>query len=127
VDDFGVARRAPPCAQDGPVSNSDLREAASVAHIYGKTVVAAESFTTDKSDPVWASPAYLKPLADNAMAQGVNRFIFHTSVHQPFVDDQHRPGITLGVFGRHYTRKHDQEVHVAQLQLQTLQHQFTAA
>jgi len=93
-----------PGVHDGPVSNADLREAASAAHVYGKTIVAAESFTTDKSDPVWASPAYLKPLADNAMAQGVNRFIFHTSVHQPFVDDQHKPGITLGVFGQHYTR-----------------------
>jgi len=93
-----------PAQYDGPVGNADLREAASGAHIYGKTIVAAESFTTDKGDPVWASPFHLKPVGDNALTLGVNRFVFHTSVHQPFVDDRHKPGITLGGFGQHYTR-----------------------
>ena len=36
------------------------------------------------------------------MSLGVNRFVIHTSVHQPFRD--RRPGITLGPFGQHYTR-----------------------
>lgn len=93
-----------PGSQDGPVNNPDLREAASAAHIYGKKIVAAESFTTDRGDPVWASPYFMKPVGDNAMALGINRIIFHTSVHQPFVDEHHKPGITLGVFGQHYTR-----------------------
>src|SRR5207247_548103 len=39
-----------------------------------------------------------------AEAMGINRFIFHTSDQQPFVDDHHKPGITLGPFGQHYTR-----------------------
>jgi hypothetical protein len=93
-----------PAQYSGPTGNADLREAASGAHIYGKKIVAAESFTTDKGDPVWASPFHLKPVGDNAMTLGVNRFVFHTSVHQPFVDDLHKPGITLGGFGQHYTR-----------------------
>jgi hypothetical protein len=89
---------------DEPENNADLREAASAAHIYGKKFAGAESFTTDPKDPVWASPYYLKPLGDNAMALGINRFMFHTSVQQPFVDDHHKPGMTLGPFGQHYTR-----------------------
>ena len=93
-----------PAQYDGPVGNADLREAASGAHIYGKRIVAAESFTTDKGDPVWASPFHLKPVGDNAITLGVNRLVFHTSVHQPFVDELHKPGITLGGFGQHYTR-----------------------
>jgi hypothetical protein len=90
--------------KDGPEHAADLLEAASAAHIYGKKIAAAESFTTAPSAPVWASPYYLKPLGDRAMALGINRFIFHTSDHQPFADDQHKPGMTLGFFGQHYTR-----------------------
>ncbi|HEY6293795.1 MAG TPA: glycosyl hydrolase [Terriglobia bacterium] len=95
----------PPLGQkDGPQHPADLLEAASAAHIYGKKIAAAESFTTAPNAPVWASPFYLKPLGDKAMALGINRFVFHTSDHQPFVDDQHKPGMTLGFFGQHYTR-----------------------
>ena len=35
---------------------------------------------------------------------GINRFVIHTSVHQPFVDDEHVPGMTLGFFGQHFSR-----------------------
>jgi len=94
----------PPGSRDSSAHLSDLLEAASAAHIYGKPIAAAESFTTAPNAPVWASPYYLKPLGDKALASGINRFVFHTSDHQPFVDDQHKPGITLGPFGQHYTR-----------------------
>ncbi|GJG88077.1 hypothetical protein tb265_32580 [Gemmatimonadetes bacterium T265] len=50
------------------------------------------------------SPYYLKRLADRALAHGINRFVIHTSVHQPFVDSTHKPGMTLGFFGQHFTR-----------------------
>jgi hypothetical protein len=84
---------------------TDVREAASAAHIYGKTLVAAESFTSMPMIPGWGQPpAYLKPIADRYLAMGVNRIVFHTSDHQPFVDEAHKPGITLGPFGQHYTR-----------------------
>lgn len=90
--------------EDGLQHFADLKEAASAAHIYGKKFAGAESFTTAPGAPVWASPYYLKPLGDHAMALGINRIVFHTSDQQPFVDDEHRPGITLGPFGQHYTR-----------------------
>jgi hypothetical protein len=84
-----------------------MREAASAAHIYGKPIAAAESFTTMPPPivPAFAqSPYYLKRLADRALVNGINRFVIHTSVHQPFVDDEHMPGMTLGFFGQHFTR-----------------------
>ncbi len=34
----------------------------------------------------------------------MNRIVFHTSDHQPFTDDKHKPGITLGYYGQHYSR-----------------------
>jgi len=85
-------------------NKADMREAASAAHIYGKTLAAAESFTTTETTP-WAQAPYdLKPYADWAMANGINQFVIHTSAHQPFTDGRHKPGITLGIAGQNYTR-----------------------
>jgi alpha-L-rhamnosidase len=96
-----------PGQDDGPNHMADMKEAASSAHIYGKPIVAAESFTTMPPPIVPAfsqSPFYLKRLADRALAHGINRFVIHTSVHQPFTDSTHKPGMTLGFFGQHYSR-----------------------
>lgn len=80
----------------------DLLESASVAHLYGQNIVAAESFTA--IFPSYGfDPAALKPIADKMMANGVNRFVIHTSVHQP--DDRPGPGIGLGGVGQWFTRK----------------------
>ncbi len=94
-----------PGEHDLPSHIADTREAASAAHIYGKPIAAAESFTTTIGMPGWAqSPFYLKPLADENFARGINRIVIHTSDHQPFVDEAHKPGLTLGPFGQNYTR-----------------------
>lgn len=94
-----------------PGSVADIRESASVAHIYGQNLCGAESFTTNgkrgKWDGYWAyqcHPGYLKRFADDAMAQGLNRFIIHSSVHQP--SDEHVPGLSLGIYGQWFNR-HD--------------------
>ena len=80
---------------------TDVRESASVAHIYGQNLVAAESLTAIGN--TWAfSPERLKPTADFMLASGLNRFVIHTSVHQP-VDDK-IPGLGLGPFGQWFTR-----------------------
>jgi (4-O-methyl)-D-glucuronate---lignin esterase len=82
-------------------NDSDVRESASVAHIYGQNLVAAESLTAYLN--AWAySPETLKSTADRLMAMGLNRFVIHTSVHQP-VDDK-IPGLGLGPFGQWFTR-----------------------
>ncbi|MGA3262524.1 MAG: glycosyl hydrolase [Terracidiphilus sp.] len=84
---------------------ADDREASSAAHVYGKPLAATESFTTSPDLVAWGEgPFYLKGLADQAFSRGINRIIFHTSDQQPFVDDAHKPGMTLGHFGQHYTR-----------------------
>ncbi len=86
---------------DNPGSNADVRESASVAHIYGQNLVAAESLTAAAGAWQW-SPASLKPTADKELAMGLNRFVIHTSVHQPLMD--RGPGLALGPFGQWFTR-----------------------
>jgi hypothetical protein len=81
--------------------NADIRESASVAHIYGQNLVAAESLTASSGAWAW-SPATLKPTADKEMAMGLNRFVIHTSVHQPLLDK--KPGLALGPFGQWFNR-----------------------
>ena len=81
--------------------NADIRESASVAHIYGQNLVAAESLTASSGAWAW-SPATLKPTADKELAMGLNRFVLHTSVHQPLLDK--KPGLALGPFGQWFTR-----------------------
>jgi hypothetical protein len=81
--------------------NADIRESASVAHIYGQNLVAAESLTAGSGAWAW-SPETLKPTADKELAMGLNRFVIHTSVHQPLLD--RTPGLGLGPFGQWFTR-----------------------
>ena len=81
--------------------DADIRESASVAHIYGQNLVAAESLTASSGAWAW-SPETLKPTADKELAMGLNRFVIHTSVHQPLLDKT--PGIGLGPFGQWFTR-----------------------
>ena len=73
----------------------DIRGAASASHVYGKKVVAAESFTGGGFE----SPNTLKKIGDYWFAQGVNRIVFHTSAHQPL---DTKPGNTM--VGTHINR-----------------------
>jgi len=83
-------------------ANADVRESASVAHIYGQNLVAAESMTASAAAP-WAwSPATLKPTADAELLNGVNRFVIHESTHQPLIGKA--PGLTLGPYGQWFNR-----------------------
>jgi hypothetical protein len=83
---------------------ADIRESASVAHIYGQNLVAAESLTAlGIPAAAWSySPEILKPTADLELASGLNRFVIHCSVHQP--TDDKIPGLGLGPFGQWFTR-----------------------
>jgi len=83
---------------------ADIRESASVAHIYGQNFVAAESLTAfGMGGTAWSySPENLKPTADLELASGLNRFVIHTSVHQP--TDDKIPGLGLGPFGQWFNR-----------------------
>ena len=81
--------------------NADDRESASVAHIYGQNLAAAESMTAAAAPWAW-SPATLKPTADQELLNGINRFVIHESAHQPLVGKA--PGLTLGPFGQWFNR-----------------------
>lgn len=85
---------------------SDIRESSSVAHIYGKEVVAAESFTATGAggEAYRFHPANIKWTADTEMANGLNHFVIHDSAHQPL--DDLKPGLGLGVYGQWFNR-HD--------------------
>lgn len=85
-----------------PRSEADIREAASVANIYGQNIVAAESMTAIQNAFSW-TPEKLKRTADLEFASGLNRFVIHTSVHQPL--DDKKPGFSLGPFGQYFTRQ----------------------
>jgi hypothetical protein len=85
--------------------DADIRESASVSHIYGQNIVAAESMTalgTDGAAFAFA-PENLKPTADRELADGLNLFVIHTSVHQPLSTSG--PGVTLGPYGQWFTRQ----------------------
>jgi hypothetical protein len=73
----------------------DVRGAASAAHVYGKPIVATESYTGGG----YESPYTLKKIADYWFAQGVNRLVFHTSAEQPL---DTKPGNTM--VGTHINR-----------------------
>lgn len=83
---------------------ADDRESASVAHIYGQNVAAAESMTVMGVGPVAYSytPENLKAIADIEFANGINRIVIHESAHQP-VDDK-VPGLSLGGVGQWFNR-----------------------
>jgi hypothetical protein len=83
--------------------NADDRESASVAHIYGQNIAAAESMTSCDAMTAWAwSPGTLKPTADQEFLNGINRFVIHESAHQPLIDKA--PGLTLGPCGQWFNR-----------------------
>ena len=89
--------------ETGPnvVSYADMKGAASVAHLYGQGLVAAESMTSGMSP--WAhAPQDLRRVIDLEFACGINRPVIHTSVHQP-VDDK-QPGLSLMIFGQFFNR-----------------------
>jgi hypothetical protein len=66
----------------------DVRGAASAAHVYGKPIVATETFTGGG----YEAPYTLKKIADYWFTQGVNRLVFHTSAEQPL---DTKPGNTM--------------------------------
>jgi hypothetical protein len=79
----------------------DMRGAASVAHVYGQNLAAAESLTSALQP--WAfAPRDLQPMIDMEFALGINRPVIHTSVHQPLTEKA--PGFSLFIFGQYFNR-----------------------
>lgn len=70
----------------------------------GQNIVEAEAFTGSPDQSQWTeTPAWLKPIGDAAYCAGINRFVLHRFVHQPW-DDRYLPGATMGQWGTHFDR-----------------------
>jgi hypothetical protein len=81
-------------------NHHSVKLAASVAHINGRAVVGAESFTSQSR---WTEYPYsLKALGDFMYTQGLNRYIFHRFAMQPHPAAV--PGMTMGPWGGHFDR-----------------------
>lgn len=83
-----------------PSAICDIRESASVSHIYGQRLVAAESFSVngDEGRAYTYCPENMKYIADVGLSAGVNRFVIHESASQP--NDQYLPGLQLFRYGQ---------------------------
>ncbi len=104
--DLGAVADVPMCEfwTKGLGFNSSFSciEATSIAHIFGRPVVAAEAFTAG-TRPWSMYPGNMKNQGDWAFCMGINKFVYHTFAHQPFADAL-RPGMTMGPYGIHHDR-----------------------
>jgi hypothetical protein len=87
----------------GSQGEPSVKLAASIAHIYGKTIVGAESFTATPENGRWLNDPYsLKALGDLMYCWGLNRYTFHRYAMQPWTNRW--PGMTMGQWGFHFER-----------------------
>ncbi len=87
----------------GGGETDSVKLAASVAHIYGRRIVGAESFTAEPRAGKWQNyPGSLKSIGDLMYCAGINRYIIHRYAHQPWLDQF--PGMTMGQWGTHFER-----------------------
>ena len=89
-----------PTGSSIPSAIADIRESASAAHIFGKKIVAAESFSVngDEGRAYTYCPENMKYVADIAISAGLNRFVIHESASQP--NDGYLPGLQLFRYGQ---------------------------
>ena len=81
--EFWPTRHHLPAANPkGPRGRHHTRAAVSAAHIYGLPRISVEGFTHMIRH--WSvDPAFLKPMADEAFADGINHFTWHTFTCSP--------------------------------------------
>lgn len=80
---------------------NDMLDAISGAHIYGKNIIGAESFTSVRMN--WGEhPGNLKAVGDRNFALGINKLVLHVFTHNPWMDK--KPGMTLDGVGLYFQR-----------------------
>lgn len=83
----------------GDLGSIELRAGSSAAHTYGMPVISAEAFT---GGPFFVgTPWALKRRGDWAVTEGINHFVLHVYIHQPWED--RRPGVNAW-FGTEFNR-----------------------
>lgn len=83
----------------GDLGSIECRAASSCANTYGKPFVSAEAFTG--GPPFQNAPAALKARGDWSFCEGVNHFVLHVYIHQPWEDKV--PGVNAW-FGTEFNR-----------------------
>ena len=83
----------------GDLGSIECRAASSCANTYGKQFVSAEAFTG--GPPFQNAPAALKARGDWAFCEGVNHFVLHVYIQQPWEDKI--PGVNAW-FGTEFNR-----------------------
>ena len=80
---------------------NDMLDAISGAHIYGKNIIGAESFTSVRMN--WGEhPGNIKATGDRNFALGINKMVLHVFAHNPWMDK--KPGMTLDGVGLYFQR-----------------------
>lgn len=88
----------------GKFSPYELEPTVNALRKSGQNIVEAEAFTGDPRYSKWdETPAWIKPIGDDAFCAGVNRFVLHRFVQQPW-DDKYKPAATMGRWGTHFDR-----------------------
>jgi hypothetical protein len=89
---------------DGKYSPYELDPTVAALRKAGQNIIEAEAFTGAPAVSDWTeTPEWLKPIGDAAFCAGVNRFILHRFVQQPW-DSKYLPGATMGRWGTHFDR-----------------------
>ncbi len=83
----------------GDLGSIELRAASSCANTYGRPIVSAEAFT---GGPAFqTAPWGLKARGDWAFCEGINHFVLHVAIHQPW--ENRVPGVNAW-FGTEFNR-----------------------
>ena len=95
-------RNAPGGYNKSRMERLNLKQTATAAHVYGKPQAEAEAFTNQEKDGThWSlGPSDLKPYANDAFCEGINRFMLHQATCQPPSDG--KPGYEFCA-GQHFT------------------------
>ncbi len=67
---------------EGSLGNIECKAASSAAHMYGKPLTSAESFTAARQS-YSRHPALLKKRGDWSWTEGINHMVLHLYIHQP--------------------------------------------
>lgn len=89
--------------QDGTLvvdgQNKVGKQTATAAHVYGRSTASCEAFTSLSPLHWQEAPSSMKPTADRAFCEGINRFVFHTMTCTRTEDG--KPGYEYGA-GTHF-------------------------
>jgi len=85
----------------GTLGDIENRVASSCGHIYGKTKIWAESFTSGGA-PFNCYPAMMKERGDRFFTEGINNTLLHLYISQPYEDKE--PGVNAW-FNSEFNRK----------------------